>query len=127
MKNIIILLALTTLVSCQAYKNRMQKKYCTNDTTTLVIRDTIRTETVKHDTSFIYKGDTVTITKDKLVIRYFRVNDTTYISGECIGDTIYITKSVKIPTIQLKPHPFKWYWLLFAALIGAVIVLTIKK
>jgi hypothetical protein len=126
MKNIIILLALTTLVSCYTKQGAI-KRFCSNDTTTLIIRDTIRTETVKHDTSFIYRGDTVTITKDKLVIRYFRVNDTTYISGECIGDTIYITKSVKIPTIQPKPHPFKWYWLLFAALLGAVIVLTIKK
>jgi hypothetical protein len=126
MKNIIILLALTTLVSCYTKQGAI-KRFCTNDTTTLIIRDTIRTETIKHDTSFIYKGDTVTITKDKLVIRYFRVNDTTYISGECIGDTIYLEKVIKIPSIQPKPHPFKWWWLLFAALLGAVIVLTIKK
>jgi hypothetical protein len=126
MKNIIILLALTTLVSCYTKQGAI-KRFCSNDTTTLIIRDTIRTETIKHDTSFIYKGDTVTITKDRLVIRYFRVNDTTYISGECIGDTIYLEKVIKIPSIQPKPHPFKWYWLLFAALIGAVIVLTIKK
>jgi hypothetical protein len=126
MKNIIIFLALTTLVSCYTKQGAI-KRFCSNDTTTLVIRDTIRTETIKHDTSFIYRGDTVTITKDKLVIRYYRVNDTTYISGECIGDSIYITRYVKVPTIQPKPHPFKWYWLLFAALIGAVIVLTIKK
>jgi hypothetical protein len=126
MKNIIILLALTILVSCYTKQGAI-KRFCTNDTTTLIIRDTIRTETIKHDTSFIYKGDTVTITKDKLVIRYFRVNDTTYISGECIGDSIYITRYVKVPTIQPKPHPFKFWWLLFAALIGAVIVLTIKK
>ena len=126
MKNIIILLALTTLVSCYTKQGAI-KRFCSNDTTTLIIRDTIRTETIKHDTSFIYKGDTVTITKDKLVIRYFRVNDTTYISGECIGDTIYLEKVIQIPTIQPKPHPFKWWWLLFAALIGAVIVLTIKK
>ena len=126
MKNIIILLALTTLVSCYTKQGAI-KRFCSNDTTTLIIRDTIRTETVKHDTSFIYRGDTVTITKDKLVIRYFRVNDTTYISGECIGDTIYLEKVIQIPSIQPKPHPFKWWWLLFAALIGAVIVLTIKK
>jgi hypothetical protein len=126
MKNIIIILALTTLFGCYTKQGAI-KRFCTNDTTTLIIRDTIRTETVKHDTSFIYKGDTVTITKDKLVIRYFRVNDTTYISGECIGDTIYLEKVIRIPSIQPKPHPFKWWWLLFAALIGAVIVLTIKK
>jgi hypothetical protein len=126
MKNIIILLALTTLVSCYTKQGAI-KRFCSNDTTTLIIRDTIRTETIKHDTSFIYKGDTVTITKDKLVIRYYRVNDTTYIEGTCKGDTIYLEKVIQIPTIQPKPHPFKWWWLLFAALIGAVIVLTIKK
>jgi hypothetical protein len=126
MKNIIIFLALTTLFGCYTKQGAI-KRFCSNDTTTLVIRDTIRTETIKHDTSFIYRGDTVTITKDKLVIRYFRVNDTTYISGECKGDTIYLEKVIKIPSIQPKPHPFKWWWLLFAALIGAVIVLTIKK
>ena len=126
MKNIIILLALTTLVSCYTKQGAI-KRFCSNDTTTLVIRDTIRTETIKHDTSFIYRGDTVTIIKDRLQIKYYRVNDTTYISGECIGDTIYLEKVIRIPSIQPKPHPFKWWWLLFAALIGAVIVLTIKK
>jgi hypothetical protein len=126
MKNIIILLALTTLVSCYTKQGAI-KRFCSNDTTVLVIRDTIRTETIKHDTSFIYKGDTVTITKDRLQIKYYRVNDTTYIEGTCKGDTIYLEKVIQIPSIQPKPHPFKWYWLLFAALIGAVIALTIKK
>jgi hypothetical protein len=126
MKNLYILLAITIMASCYT-KKKCVEKFCSKDTLVVTLHDTIRTETIKHDTAFVYKGDTITIVKDRLQIKYFRVNDTTYIEGTCIGDTIYITKSVKVPTIQPKPSPFKWYWLLMAALFGAVIVLTIKK
>jgi hypothetical protein len=126
MKNIYTILALTLIVGCYT-KKKCVEKFCSKDTLVVTLHDTIRTETIRTDTAFVYKGDTITITKDRLQIKYFRVNDTTYIEGTCIGDTIYITKSVKVPTIQPKPSPFKWYWLLMAALFGAVIVLTIKK
>jgi hypothetical protein len=126
MRNIYTILALLIITSCYT-KKKCVERFCTTDTLEVTLHDTIRTETIRKDTAFVYKGDTVTIVKDKLVIRYFRTSDTTYISGECIGDSIYITKTIRIPTLQPKPHPFKWYWLLFAALFGAVIVLTIKK
>ena len=126
MKNIYTIIALLVISSCFT-KKKCVKKFCSKDTLVVTLHDTIRTETIKHDTAFVYKGDTITITKDRLQIKYFRVNDTTYIEGACKGDTIYITKSVKVPTIQPKPHPFKWWWLLMAALFGAVLVLTIKK
>ena len=126
MKNLYILLAITIMASCYT-KKRAIDKFCTKDTLVITLHDTIRTETIKHDTAFVYKGDTITIVKDRLQIKYFRVNDTTYIEGTCKGDTLYITKSVKIPTITPKPSPFKWYWLLISALFGAVLVLTIKK
>ena len=126
MKNLYILLAITIMASCYT-KKRAIDKFCTKDTLVVTLHDTIRTETIKHDTAFVYKGDTITIVKDKLMIKYFRVNDTTYIEGKCLGDTLYITKTIKVPTIQPKPSPFKWWWLLMAALFGAVLVLTIKK
>ena len=114
------------MVSCYT-KKRAIERFCVTDTLEVTLHDTIRTETIRKDTAFVYKGDTITITKDRLQIKYFRVNDTTYIEGTCKGDTLYITKTIKIPTIQPKPSPFKWWWLLFAALFGAVLVLTIKK
>jgi hypothetical protein len=126
MKNIYTILALLFITSCYT-KKRAIEKFCITDTLEVTLHDTIRTETIRKDTAFVYKGDTITIIKDRLQIKYYRVNDTTYIDGQCIGDTIYITKSVKVPTIQPKPHPFKWWWLLMAALFGAVLVLTIKK
>jgi hypothetical protein len=126
MKNIYTILALTFIVSCYT-KKKCVEKFCITDTLVVTLHDTIRTETIRKDTAFVYKGDTITIVKDKLMIKYFRVNDTTYIEGKCLGDTLYITKTIKVPTIQPKPSPFKWYWLLMAALFGAVLVLTIKK
>jgi hypothetical protein len=126
MKNIYTILALTLMASCYT-KNKCVEKFCITDTLVVTLHDTIRTETIRTDTAFVYKGDTITITKDRLQIKYFRVNDTTYIEGKCLGDTLYITKTIKVPTITPKPSPFKWYWLLFAALFGAVLVLTIKK
>ncbi len=126
MKNIYTILALLVITSCFT-KKKCVEKFCTTDTLEVTLHDTIHTETIRKDTAFVYKGDTVTITKDRLQIKYYRINDTTYIDGTCIGDTIYITKSYKIPTLQPKQHPFKWWWLLMAALFGAVIVLTIKK
>jgi len=126
MKNIYTILALTFIVGCYT-KKKCVEKFCITDTLVVTLHDTIRTETIKHDTAFVYKGDTITITKDRLQIKYFRINDTTYIEGKCLGDTLYITKTIKVPTIQPKPSPFKWYWLLISALFGAVLVLTIKK
>jgi len=126
MKNLYILLAITIMASCYTKKTCVEK-FCSKDTLVVTLHDTIRTETIKHDTAFFYKGDTITITKDRLQIKYFRVNDTTYIEGTCKGDTLYITKTIKVPTITPKPSPFKWYWLLMAALFGAVLALTIKK
>jgi len=126
MKNIYTILALTLIVGCYTKKTCVEK-FCTKDTLVITLHDTIRTETIRTDTAFVYKGDTITITKDRLQIKYFRVNDTTYIEGTCKGDTIYITKSIKVPTITPIPSPFKWWWLLMAALFGAVLVLTIKK
>jgi hypothetical protein len=126
MRNIYTILALLVITSCFT-KKKCVERFCTTDTIEVTLHDTIRTETIRKDTAFVYKGDTVTIIKDRLQIKYYRVNDTTYIDGKCLGDTLYITKTIKIPTLQPKPSPFKWYWLLFAALFGAVLVLTIKK
>jgi hypothetical protein len=122
----IVILLILLFNSCFTKRGAINR-FCTTDTLEVTLHDTIRTETIRKDTAFVYKGDTITIIKDRLQIKYYRVNDTTYIEGTCKGDTIYITKSVKIPTLQPKPHPFKWWWLLFAALFGAVLVLTIKK
>jgi hypothetical protein len=101
-----ILLAYGMTCGCKAYKERILRKYCTTDT--LIVRDTIRTQTVQHDTAFvdIPRTDTLVITKDKLVIRYFKKDSIVYISGECKGDTVYIEKRISVP----RALPVQSFW-----------------
>jgi hypothetical protein len=78
-----------------------------------VVRDTIYTETIKADSVFSESIDSVIITKDRLVVRYKKIYDKIYLSGECIGDSIYIERIVKVPHTIEKPNKNKyWYWLL---------------
>ena len=49
----------------------------------------IITKEVKMDTSFIdVPGDTTFVYKDKLKIKYVRINDSVYIEGKCESDTL---------------------------------------
>ena len=63
----------------------------------MTIHDTIRTETLRVDSVFSVNLDTILLTKDRLSIRYIKVRDSIYLSGECLGDTIYLTKQIKVP------------------------------
>lgn len=65
----------------------------------VTIHDTIRTETLRVDSVFSVNLDTILLTKDRLSIRYIKVRDSIYLSGECKGDTIYYTKEVKVQTL----------------------------
>jgi len=108
--NKIIILCLLVLTSCTIEKTmdrkirRAERKIekLTIKYPSLIQKDTIHdtfnfiTPSIKHDTTFISKpGDTTYIYKDKLRIKYVRIGDTTYIEGECKGDTI--TQIVEIP------------------------------
>ena len=131
-----ILLAIITFgllsllfTSCQAHRERMQKKYCTPDTAIVLIRDTILTKEVKTDTFFHYKVDTLTLTKDKLTIRYIKRGDTVYLEGECKGDTIYYTKTIKVPYLApAEKTAVKWYvWLLAGFGLALFLVAVLSK
>ena len=91
------------ITSCSAYRARMQRKYCSQDTVKVFVHDTIRTETVRTDTIFHESVDSVTIFKDKLKIVYRKVRDSVYINGECEGDTIYISKEISVPVQEKRP------------------------
>lgn len=74
--------------------------------------DTITKEviihSVKRDSIFTSKvGDTVTITKDRLRIKYVRLKgDSVFVEGECKGDTVF----VKVPctsTTIIKRESYK--------------------
>jgi hypothetical protein len=98
MRIIIILLALLLSQSCYT-KRKAIEKFCKSDSVTVTIHDTIRTETLRVDSVFSVNLDTILLTKDRLSIRYIKVRDSIYLSGECKGDTLYITKEIKVQTL----------------------------
>ncbi len=68
--------------------------------TITIIRDSIRIDTiVRIDT--LKKADTIQIKNDRMRIKIVRYNDTIYIRGDCVTDTIvrektvYVTKYVR--------------------------------
>ena len=124
MRYLIILLILT---SCATSKKKCIEKYCTNDTTTIVVRDTIYTESVKHDTTFSERIDSVFIQKDKLRIIYKKRDSIITIEGECIQDTIYYTKTIEVPHIIEKPFEFKWWIYLLIFFSGTFFALFVTK
>lgn len=78
-------------------KKKAIEKFCKSDSVSVIIHDTIRTETITTDTVFSTSLDTVIIKDGKLSIRYIKLRDSIYINGTCEGDTIYLTREVKAP------------------------------
>ena len=127
MKNFLFILLLIVITSCATSKKKCIEKYCTNDTTTIVVRDTIYTESVKHDTTFSERIDSVFIQKDKLRIIYKKRDSIITIEGECLSDTIYYTKTIEVPHIIEKPFEFKWWIYLIIFFSGTFFALFVTK
>lgn len=87
-------------------KKKAIEKFCKSDSVSVIVHDTIRTETITTDTVFSKSLDTVIIKDGKLSIRYIKVRDSIYINGECEGDTIYLTKEVKVQSICRGPSSY---------------------
>lgn len=86
---------------------------------------------VSKDTVFVSEpGDTVTITKDRLKVRFVDLpGDTVWISGEC--DTLTIIKQVPIKVEKLIYAPEKglktWQWIIIALAAGLIIGVIMKR
>jgi hypothetical protein len=131
---IVLICLVAVMVSCSPQKklNRLLKKHpelIVKDTVN--IKDTIITESVKHDTLLNWNTlyDTAYIEKDKLRIKVVRVNDSIFIRGECVGDTIYYEKQVLVDKIiQQKSEQNKWFnKLLFVLMLIFVILFLLRK
>jgi hypothetical protein len=125
MKNLLII-SLLLFSSCYT-KKRAIEKFCQTDTTTIVVRDTIYTESVKHDTTFSERIDSVFIQKDKLRIIYKKRDSIITIEGECLSDTIYYTKTIEVPHVIEKPFEFKWWIYLLIFFSGTFFALFVTK
>ncbi|MFN9582257.1 MAG: hypothetical protein ACK566_06270, partial [Bacteroidota bacterium] len=85
--SLVILAIVSSLIACRTTEVTVEKNVTVNDTT--------YTETIKADTTFNAIKDTVILEKEKLTIKYIRLRDSVYLSGQCEGDTIY--KTIKVP------------------------------
>ena len=101
---------------------------------TVFIHDTVEAvvEYVHHDTTFVpVPGDTVTIQKDRLRVKYVRMaGDTVWIGGECLPDTIRVPVAYEVPVIQpirtVKDIPWQ-FWLLVAGLVVALVLVSLSN
>lgn len=136
MRYLIPLLFLVISCTPQRRFNRLVKKYpylLTADT--LVVKDTVRdtiritVPEVSVDTIVNAKDlyDTVTIEKDRVKIKVWRVKDRVYINGKC--DTIYIEKPIerivyrKIPIKYYEKNPL--YKILLNSIMGILLILLV--
>lgn len=64
---------------------------------TILVHDSILVDKITTDTIFRSQiGDTITITKDRLKIKYVNLpGDSVYIQGEC--DSIFVNRFIKVP------------------------------
>ena len=83
---------------CRSY---CVKNYCKQTTadTTIIKHDTIVLDSIRIDSVFSSRIDSIYIKEGKLSIKYIKVRDSVYLSGSYEGDTLYITKEVKVQTI----------------------------
>jgi hypothetical protein len=136
MRYLVPLLFLVISCTPQRRFNRLVKKYpylLTADT--LVVKDTVRdtiritVPEVSVDTIVNAKDlyDTVTIEKDRVKIKVWRVKDKIYINGKC--DTIYIEKPIerivyrKIPIKYYEKNPL--YKILLNSIMGILLILLV--
>jgi hypothetical protein len=136
MKYLIIFLFALAACTPQRRFDRLVKKHpylLTSDT--LIVKDTIRDTIritipeVEIDTVVdAYKlYDTITLYKDRIKVKVWRVKDKVYISGKC--DTIYIEKPIervvyrKIPIKIYEKTP--WYKTLLNNIIGILLILLV--
>lgn len=104
---------------------------------TILLLDTIRLPQLEIDTTFVFnekiRFDTIQIVKEKLKIQYVKKDSIIYLSGECLGDTIYVEKEVPIERIIVKESEqtilssnTKW-WLLGVLSIIIMTLMVRKK
>jgi hypothetical protein len=132
-KGIKVIILLLLAVSCTPQKklHKLLKKHpelVSKDT--LKVKDTVFIDHIYTDTVLSWHNlyDTVTIEKERLKMKIVRVNDSIYLSGECLADTIYTEKIVLVDKINYTP-PLKNrnIWLIFAIIIGIIVSIRLIR
>jgi hypothetical protein len=116
-----------TLIKLAAFAALLSACKLQQEVQTITVRDTVRIETVRVDTAIKVNTDTVRITKDRLKLQYVQINDTLYVQGECIGDTVYIEKTIELPVAKAPEQKVGLLEKVFIYLLALLIVLVIVR
>ena len=134
---VVFLVLILTATSCSTTKEMRRANRATRKLERLTMRfpellkpDTIRdtihaiVTDIRLDT-VLAKADTITVTKDRLRIRVITDRDTVRVTGECLGDTIYVPVEIPVDRIQpveYRTIPLKWWQITLMVLGGGFIV-----
>lgn len=124
----ICLIYLLSGCSCEALQKRLERKCGQINYDTLIVKDTIVTNTIKRDTVFkYYTRDTVVVREGRLVMKYFynSHDSTVYLNGNCKGDTIYIEKKVPYKKTVVKIDYFP-KWLMWVVIVLAIVAILLR-
>lgn len=95
----LLILLIPVLLACNPERrlHRIAQKYDLVKVDTLNIIDTVRIESVRADTTFLWSKltDTLILTKERLKVTVIKNGDTVRVSGEC--DSIFVYKEIKVP------------------------------
>lgn len=136
---ILILVAMSTLTSCDPMKRatrkhaRIVKRFPhVHQQDTVVIHDTVRITVPKTQVDTVLLAstlvDTVEIIKDRLKIRMYTVHDSIYVDGEC--DTVTVEKIIerKIPIRYYNADADKWKcWNWVLIVLGVILLYFVFK
>jgi len=118
------------LKRAQHHINKAEQKGASIDSDTVFIEKEVFVPEIKTDTVFESQpGDTVTIEKEKLTIKYVKLpGDKVYIEGKVKSDTVIVKVPHQVVTnIEAPPCPYRWWHILVGFLIGLVVGVLFGK
>jgi len=130
-----ILLGIIMITSCSPERRlhrllALHPELVQNDT--IRIQDTTILPGVKIDTLVLFSQlkDTVTITKEKLQVKLYAVNDTVYFWAEQESDTVVITKEIAVERVVREGSRSKYVrilkknWIKVFCLLGGLMIIS---
>ena len=135
MKKLLLVLIAALAVSCSPQKRftRLIDKHpylVLSITDTLILSDTIYTDSIQFDTTWISLPIDTLILFDTLTestVKIIRIHDTLTVSVTVPGDTIYIEKEVPVEILVDPPPCPRQTWLLAVGVIATLLILALLK
>lgn len=98
-------------------------------TDTVYVNTRVPLPEIRQDSIIISKpGDTVVISKDRLLVKYVRLQgDTVFIDAACLPDTVLVNVPVTVTKVIEDPHKTPWWWWLIVLAVGFVVGVFVQR